>query len=176
MAPDVSCSLRSQPRDTSSIATERSSFGEGSVEVMPMSFVSFRHQHTDEGNRGLFHARRLANVARGGKVCLRTTTDRHDVGKCVAVFRRAPQRVFPKLMCCQRSVRSGMAAPLASLRFTRLEISYHRDIELSSPAYGKNVIDLFEISLGCYLATPVPAIADALIARTFSVSATAESR
>lgn len=34
----------------------------------------------------------------------------------------------------------GLSAPRASLHFTRLEISYHRDIELSSPAYGQIVI------------------------------------
>ena len=88
----------------------------------------------------MFHARRLANVARGGNVDLRTTTDRKNVGKCVAVFRRAPQGVFPKPDVLSTFSAGGLSAPRASLHFTRLEISYHRDIELSSPAYGQIVI------------------------------------
>src|SRR5690606_5977093 len=58
-------SVWSLPRDTSSTATG-SNFGEEGLEVVPISFVSFRYQHTKEGSRGFLYAKRPANVARGG--------------------------------------------------------------------------------------------------------------
>ena len=61
----ASTSLGSLPRDTSSTATG-SNFGEEGFEVVPISFVSFRYQHTKEGSRGFLYARQPANVARGG--------------------------------------------------------------------------------------------------------------
>lgn len=61
----ASTSVGSLPRDTSSTAT-KSSFGEESFEVVPISIVSFRYQHTKEGSRGFLYARQPASVALGG--------------------------------------------------------------------------------------------------------------